>query len=154
METLLEKEIVLNVKNVTKVYKTRVAVNNVSFSILSGEIFGFLGPNGAGKTTTMKMICGLTSITKGNITINGYDVTKKYEKAMAHVGGLIENPLMYPYLSALDNLKYYATLSPNAKKEDIEKCAVSPDYITLYGRLSDRFGDNGVVSVRCRLFCR
>ncbi len=135
METLLEKEIVLNVKNVTKVYKTRVAVNNVSFSILSGEIFGFLGPNGAGKTTTMKMICGLTSITKGNITINGYDVTKKYEKAMAHVGGLIENPLMYPYLSALDNLKYYATLSPNAKKEDIEKCA---EIVGLKDRLKDK----------------
>ena len=70
------ESLVLDVSNVTKAYGNRVAVNNVSFKIKEGEILGFLGPNGAGKTTTMKMICGLTSITKGTIKVCGYNIEK------------------------------------------------------------------------------
>ena len=127
--------VILDVSNVTKVFGNRVAVNNVSFSIREGEIFGFLGPNGAGKTTTMKMICGLSGITKGTIRICNYDMPKEQEKALANIGALIENPLMYPNMTGLDNLKYYASLYKNIKKEDIIKYA---RVVGLEHRLKDK----------------
>ena len=114
-------KVVLDVSNVTKTFGNRVAVNNVSFTIHEGEIFGFLGPNGAGKTTTMKMICGLSHITKGQIRVCGFDMPKDKEKALYQMGALIENPLMYPNMTGLDNLKYYASLYKNISTEDIYK---------------------------------
>lgn len=129
------EKVVLDVSNVTKAFGNRVAVNNISFTVKEGEIFGFLGPNGAGKTTTMKMICGLTSITKGHIRICNYDIPKDSEKALQNVGALIENPLMYPNMSGLDNLKYYASLYKNISKSDILKFA---KIVGLEFRLKDK----------------
>ncbi len=128
-------KVVLDVSNVTKTFGNRVAVNNVSFTIKEGEIFGFLGPNGAGKTTTMKMICGLTSITKGSIRICNYTMPKDSEKALRYVGALIENPLMYPNMTGMDNLKYYASLYKNISKKDIIKFA---RVVGLEQRLGDK----------------
>ena len=65
METIVE------LKNVTKVIKGRTIIDNISFQVNKGEVFGFLGPNGAGKTTTIRMIVGLMGITSGDITIGG-----------------------------------------------------------------------------------
>ncbi len=128
-------KVVLDVTNVTKAFGNRVAVNNISFTLHEGEIFGFLGPNGAGKTTTMKMICGLCSITKGSIRICGFDMPKDKEKVLANVGALIENPLMYPNMSGMDNLKYYASLYKNIKTEDILKYS---KVVGLEHRLKDK----------------
>ena len=128
-------KVVLDVTNVTKAFGNRVAVNNISFTLHAGEIFGFLGPNGAGKTTTRKMICGLCSITKGSIRICGFDMPKDKEKALANVGALIENPLMYPNMSGMDNLKYYASLYKNIKTEDILKYS---KVVGLEHRLKDK----------------
>lgn len=127
-------KVVLEISNVTKTFGNRVAVNNVSFNIKEGEIFGFLGPNGAGKTTTMKMICGLSSITKGTIRVCNYTMPKDSEKALRYVGALIENPLMYPNMTGMDNLKYYASLYKNISKKDIIK------YARVVG-LEQRLGD-------------
>lgn len=129
------EKVILDVSNVTKTFGNRVAVNNVSFTIKEGEIFGFLGPNGAGKTTTMKMICGLTSITKGQIRICNYDMPKDAETALQYVGALIENPLMYPNMTGLDNLKYYASLYKNISKNDIIKFS---RVVGLEQRLNDK----------------
>lgn len=101
---------ILEIKNVSKYYGKTKVVDNVSFDVKKGEIFGFLGPNGAGKTTTIKMILGLLSIDEGNIKINGYDVKKDFEKAMEYIGGIVENPDMYGYMSAVDNLKLFAKI--------------------------------------------
>ena len=128
-------KVVLDVSNVTKTFGNRVAVNNVSFTIREGEIFGFLGPNGAGKTTTMKMICGLTSITKGQIRICNFDMPKDKEKALRNIGALIENPLMYPNMTGYDNLKYYASLYKNISHDDIIKFA---RVVGLEQRLKDK----------------
>ena len=128
-------KVVLDVTNVTKAFGNRVAVNNISFTLHEGEIFGFLGPNGAGKTTTMKMICGLCSITKGSIRICGFDMPRDKEKALANVGALIENPLMYPNMSGMDNLKYYASLYKNIKTGDILKYS---KVVGLEHRLKDK----------------
>lgn len=128
-------QIVLKIENLTKVFGKRVAVNNISFNVHEGEIFGFLGPNGAGKTTTMRMICGLTKITQGNITVCGYSVVKDFEKAMSLTGGIIETPLMYGYMSGYDNLKYYASLYKNINKAAILEFA---KVVGLEHRIKDK----------------
>ena len=90
----MAQKVVLDVRNVTKQFGERKAVNNVSFKIREGEIFGFLGPNGAGKTTTMKMICGLSKITDGQIYVCGKSITKEKEFCLSNIGAMIETPLM------------------------------------------------------------
>ena len=101
---------ILEIKNVSKYFGKTKVVDNLSFDVKAGEILGFLGPNGAGKTTTIKMILGLLSIDEGTITINGYDVKKDFEKAMEYIGGIVENPDLYGYMTAVENLKLYAKL--------------------------------------------
>lgn len=112
---------VLELKNVSKIIRKKRLVDNVSFSINEGEIFGFLGPNGAGKTTTIKMITGLISISEGEIFINGIDVKKNFEKALKNVGGIIENPEMYGYMTGYDNLKCYGRMQGGVTKEKINE---------------------------------
>ena len=127
-------ESVLQVKNLTKIYGKRKAVDNISFDIFEGEIFGFLGPNGAGKTTTIKLIAGLAKPTSGDITICGFSLKKKFEKAIANIGGVIENPILYKEYSGLENLKYYAGLYPKITTQQIN------DIVELVG-LTDRIND-------------
>lgn len=126
--------IVLDVANVTKQYGTRVAVDNVSFQIFEGEIFGLIGPNGAGKTTIIKMITGLATPTTGTVFICGNNIRTNFEKAIANVGGIIENPELYTYMSGMDNLKYFASLYPNITMDRIK------EVVTLVG-MEDRIYD-------------
>ncbi len=130
-----KKNCVLMVKNLTKTFNDRIAVNNISFTINEGEIFGFLGPNGAGKSTTMKMICGLMKPTRGAVYICGHNLNTDREKALANLGGLIETPLMYTYMSGYDNLKYYASLHGGISKNDILGYA---RIVGLENRLKDK----------------
>lgn len=109
-------------------------VDNVSFTVNSGEVFGFLGPNGAGKTTTIKMITGLLKVDQGEIFIDGKNVKKDFEKALENVGGIIENPEMYGYLSGLDNLKIYGRMHGNISKERL-------DEVIKMVKLENRIGD-------------
>ncbi|MBO5948806.1 ABC transporter ATP-binding protein [bacterium] len=99
---------ILSVKNLTKNYGKKTVVNDVSFSVYSGQIFGFVGPNGAGKSTTIRMITGLTPITLGSVSIAGFNVARNFQSAISNVGAVIEMPQLYPYLSGLKNLKLYA----------------------------------------------
>lgn len=117
----MENNIVLSVQGVTKIYGERAAVNNVSFDIKEGEIYGLIGQNGAGKTTIIKVISGLAKPTSGNVYICGYDIQTDFEKAVSNLGGIIENPELYSYMSGLDNLKYYASLYKNISKNRIDE---------------------------------
>ena len=99
---------VISISNLTKQYGRKKVVNNVSFSVFAGQIFGFVGPNGAGKSTTIRMATGLTPITEGDVRICGYSIKTAYSKAIANVGGIIEMPQLYPYLSGMKNLKLFA----------------------------------------------
>lgn len=112
-------ETVLRLSGVSKQFGNRKAVDNISFEVKSGEVFGFLGPNGAGKTTTIKMIMGFLNIDEGEIFINGVDVKKNREMAMENIGGIVENPEMYDYLSGMTNLKMYARLHDGVTKQRI-----------------------------------
>ncbi len=118
MET--KKDIVLSVQNVTKVFGKRAAVNNVSFDIKRGEIYGLIGQNGAGKTTLIRVITGLAKPTSGAVFVCGYNVETHFEKAIRNIGGIIENPELYSYMSGMDNLKYYASLYGKIDKNKID----------------------------------
>ncbi len=111
----------LELKQVTKRIKGKNIVDNLSFSVQKGEIFGLLGPNGAGKTTTIRMIVGLISMTEGEILVNGLDIRKNYEKAMEQIGAIVENPQMYDYLTGYKNLMQYARIMPGVTKERIDE---------------------------------
>ena len=125
---------VLKLNNVTKIYNDKKVVDNLSLMLFEGEIFGFIGPNGAGKSTTIKMICGLTSISKGSIFINGYDIDKNFKKAIANVGAVVEYPQLYPYLSGKANLKLFASFYGKSAKQripNIIKISHQPLILTL-----------------------
>jgi ABC-2 type transport system ATP-binding protein len=125
---------VLQVRGLTKFYGSRCVVNNVSFDVMPGEIFGFLGPNGCGKTTTIKMILGLISMNRGTAAVCGHDVHDDYEKAAAHFGGIIENPEMYKYMTGRQNLECYAAMYDSVSKERI-------DEVTALVGLTERIND-------------
>lgn len=126
---------VLELRNVSKIMGKRKIVENISFEINSGEIFGFLGPNGAGKTTTIKMITGLLKIDEGEIFINGKNVKTNFEEALSSVGGIIENPEMYGYLSGRDNLEIYGRMHSKVSKERIDEVI---NLVKLENRIDDK----------------
>jgi len=117
----MEVKNIVQIKNVTKKIGKKVIIDDVTFDVHSGEVFGFLGPNGAGKTTTIKMILGLMSITKGEIYIDGSNVEKDFEKAIARVGGIIENPDLYKYLTGYQNLVHFWRMYSDVKRERIDE---------------------------------
>lgn len=127
--------VVLELRNVSKLMGSKRLVDNLSFSVFEGEIFGFLGPNGAGKTTTIKMITGLYSISEGEIYIAGKNVKTHFEKALRGVGGIIENPEMYGYLSGRDNLKIFARMHGNVTEERIDEVV---RLVKLENRIDDQ----------------
>lgn len=96
----------IEVKNLTKKYGLNVAVNNLSFKVEPGKIYGFLGPNGAGKSTTMNIITGCLAATEGQVIINGYDIYEESKEARRFVGYLPEQPPLYPDMTPLEYLKF------------------------------------------------
>ncbi|MGX6442867.1 ABC transporter ATP-binding protein [Neobacillus sp. K501] len=127
-------ESIVVLKDVTKVIKGRTIIDNISFEVNKGEVFGFLGPNGAGKTTTIRMIVGLMGITSGDITVGGASIKTNFEDAVRHVGAIVENPEMYKFLSGYQNLVHYARMSKGITKEKINET------VKLVG-LTDRIQD-------------
>lgn len=114
-------EKILEVKEITKIYKQDRGVQDISFDIYKGDIYGFLGPNGAGKTTIMKAITGLVKPYKGSIKLFGHDLFNEFEKAMEKVGAIIETADAYEYMSAYDNLKVASRFYWNIKSTKIDE---------------------------------
>lgn len=100
----------IEVKNVTKVFKNTTVVNQVNFSVNKGEIFGFLGPNGAGKTTTSRMMIGLLKPTEGEIWIDNVNVQKEPKKVHSRIGVVSELPNLYLKWTIKENLMFFAEL--------------------------------------------
>jgi ABC-type multidrug transport system ATPase subunit len=107
----------IEVKHLTKKYNAKTVVDDVSFNVKKGEIFGFLGPNGAGKTTTIKAILGFIRIQSGELKVNGFDVYSEGKKAKACVGYLPERVSFYDNLTAMQNMLFYAEMKKASKEE-------------------------------------
>ena len=108
---------ILEVKGLTKKFRSQVAVNNVSISIRKNSVYGLLGPNGAGKSTILKMITGIMKPSSGEILFEDHLWTRKDLK---DIGALIEEPAIYPNLTARENLKAASTLY-GLPKERVEE---------------------------------
>ncbi len=103
-------ENLIEARTLTKRYGDKVAVDNVSFDVYGGEVFGFLGPNGAGKTTTIKMIVGLLQPTSGTVRVAGYDVQTQSRLAKASSGYVPDTPNLYAKLTGRELLRFVGDL--------------------------------------------
>ena len=126
---------ILKCENLHKSFRKKEILKDVSLEICSGDILGFIGPNGAGKTTTIKLILGLQKIGSGKVIINGFDIQKNFEKAIAKVGAIIENPDLYMYMSGYDNLKLISNLYPNVDEARINEVI---KLVGLENRINDK----------------
>jgi ABC-2 type transport system ATP-binding protein len=109
----------IEVKGLTKKFGDFTAVDNISFDVKEGEIFGFLGPNGAGKSTTIRVLCTLARPSAGNAKVAGYDLVKESVKVRKSIGLVSEKMIMYELLTAAENLRFFGNLykMPKAKME-------------------------------------
>jgi ABC-2 type transport system ATP-binding protein len=113
----------LEVKNLTKVYGKHVAVNDLSFKVEDGQIYGFLGPNGAGKSTTMNIITGCLAATEGTVTVDGHDICEDQYEAKKCIGYLPELPPLYLDMTAEEYLTFVARAKKIKKSEILQEVA-------------------------------
>ncbi len=109
----------IRISNISRSYGPQKAVDDISFTVRTGEVLGFLGPNGAGKTTTMKMVCGLVAADSGTIEVGGRDVVKDAEEVRRNIGYLPENNPLYLEMAVIDLLRF------NAKVQGVPKANIS-----------------------------
>jgi ABC-2 type transport system ATP-binding protein len=126
----------LRASHLTKVIGKRTIVDDVSFELYPGEVFGFLGPNGAGKTTTIRMLVGLIRPTSGTLSICGFDLRHDFEQAMRSIGCIVENPDLYRFMTGRENLEHFARML-GADRSEIERVA---EQVMLAHRLDQRVG--------------
>ncbi len=117
----MASDCICRVENLTKDYDGFRAVDGISFCVRRGEIFGFLGPNGAGKTTTIRMLCGLTKITKGKAIIDGHDVRKESKTVKKIIGVVPDVSNLYMELSCWDNLVFCGEMYGVPRNERIRR---------------------------------
>jgi ABC-2 type transport system ATP-binding protein len=119
----------IEVQNLTKRYRDRVAIDALNFAVAEGEILGFLGPNGAGKSTTMKILTGFLPPTAGRAKVAGFDVFEQPLEAKRKIGYLPETPPLYPEMSVSGYLAFVARLKGlkgKQVKSEIERvCAAT-----------------------------
>jgi len=122
MQTVIDSnnsqlESVIVAEKLTKRFGHFTAVDNISFEVKSGEIFGFLGANGAGKTTAMRILCGLSKPTSGKAWVAGYDIEKNSEKIKANIGYMSQKFSMYEDLKVWENIRLFAGIYGIPEKE-------------------------------------
>jgi len=112
---------VIHTENLTKKFGSFTAVNNISFGVNKGEIFGFLGANGAGKTTAMRMLCGLSHPTSGKGTVAGFDIFKQSEDVKKNIGYMSQKFSLYENLKVWENLRLFGGIYGMKSKEIASK---------------------------------
>lgn len=126
-------EKVIQVKNLLKKFGDFVANDHLNFDVYKGEIFGFLGANGAGKTTAMRILCGLSLPTSGEITVGGFDIYKQTEKIKQNIGYMSQKFSLYEDLTVFENIKFYAGIYGLSDKEIKEKANALIEKLGLEG---------------------
>lgn len=129
--------IAIKIEHVNKSFGRRKILHDVCLETNTGEVFGFLGPNGAGKTTLIKLIVGLLTLDEGSISVCGQDIEKDFEAAMTEVGGIVENPELYKYMTGMQNLKQYANMRKGVTRERIDEVV---ELVGLTNRINDKVG--------------
>ena len=115
---------IIEVEHLVKNYKDLVAVNDISFSVERGEVFGLLGPNGAGKTTVISILCTLSKPTSGRALVNGFDIGHQQAQVRQSIGLVFQDPSLDDRLSAMENLEFHArvyNVPASLRKERIEQ---------------------------------
>jgi len=131
----------IEAQNLSKRYPTRLAVDDVTFSVKEGEIVGFLGPNGAGKTTTMRMLTGFLAPTSGSARVAGRDVVTESKAARAAIGYLPESAATYPEMRVREYLAFRARLEGVASSQ-VRSCVGEAIDHCLLGEVADRRIEN------------
>lgn len=113
------EEKVITVRNLVKKFGSFVANDHLNFDVYKGEIFGFLGANGAGKTTAMKILCGLSSPTSGEVKVAGFDIYKETEKVKRNIGYMSQKFSLYEDMTISENIRFFSGIygiSPSNRK--------------------------------------
>lgn len=117
----MENDNIIEIKGLTKKFGTFTAVDNISFNVRKGEIFGFLGANGAGKTTAMKILCGLSKPTSGEGFVAGFSINGEQEKIKRHIGYMSQKFSLYSDLKVWENIRLFGGIYGLKRKEIAEK---------------------------------
>lgn len=120
----MESNTIISVRNLCKTFGEFKAVDNISFDVRRGEIFGFLGANGAGKTTAMRMLCSLSYPTSGSGTVAGFDVMTQGEQIKQHIGYMSQRFSLYDDLTVLENIRLYAGIYGLSRREMLRRTVV------------------------------
>lgn len=120
----MEHNKIISVSNLTKTFSDFTAVNNISFEVAKGEIFGFLGANGAGKTTAIKMLIGISKPSSGEATVAGFDIAKQSEMVKKNIGYMSQKFSLYDDLTIKENITFFGGIYGLSRKEIKEKTAI------------------------------
>ena len=132
------RENVIEVDGLLKRFNGLVAVDEVSFEVEQGEIFGFLGPNGAGKTTTINMLCTLLKPTGGTATVAGFDIITQKNEVRESLGMVFQDPSLDDRLTARENLEFHAVVYHVPRNEREKRLKEVLDMVSLTDRADDR----------------
>lgn len=120
----MEHNKIISVSNLTKTFGDFTAVNNISFEVAKGEIFGFLGANGAGKTTAIKMLIGISKPSSGEATVADFDIAKQSEMVKKNIGYMSQKFSLYDDLTIKENITFFGGIYGLSRKEIKEKTAI------------------------------
>ncbi|MEN9981696.1 MAG: hypothetical protein RL542_1483 [Bacteroidota bacterium] len=120
----MEQSTIISVSNLTKSFGDFTAVNNISFEVAKGEIFGFLGANGAGKTTAMKMLIGISKPSSGEAIVAGYNIDNQSEMVKKNIGYMSQKFSLYDDLTIKENITFFGGIYGLSRKQIKEKTAV------------------------------
>jgi ABC-2 type transport system ATP-binding protein len=127
----------IEAKKLTKKFGEFVAVDNITFNVKKGEVFGFLGPNGAGKTTTIRMLCGIMDPTSGEGKVGGYDITAQGEEIKKIVGYMSQKFSLYEDLTVVENLEFYSGIYQIAEEKRKRRIDEMIERSELFERMND-----------------
>ncbi len=127
---------VIETNGLSKDFGSILAVNNLSLSVPKGSVFGLLGPNGAGKTTIIGILLGLITPTSGKFSLFGEEMNGSIESALQRIGATMETPSFYPYLSGLDNLRYFQQVAGHNDAAELDSLL---ELVNLHSRRHSKF---------------